>query len=193
VRRLAALAQYATSLLLAPSPAHRGHFRCQRAKTLQIVLPVLKKLCTVLIAILLGFIALGAIGLVSAAIHTSALSKEAGAYVNAAIPAIVTGWNEQELLNRASPEFKQSAPPAKLDNFFHWFSGLGRLKQCDPAEGHAHMHLSPQEGEVITALYTVHATFEKGEATIELRLVKRGDQWQIVNFVLNSPALPPHK
>jgi hypothetical protein len=39
--------------------------------------------------------------------------------------------------------------------------------------------------------YIAKATFEKGEATIKLLLIKHGDQWQIAGFNVDSPAFVP--
>ena len=43
----------------------------------------------------------------------------------------------------------------------------------------------------ITADYDAEATFEKGNATIHLTLIKHGDNWQIMGFHVNSSALAP--
>jgi len=42
-----------------------------------------------------------------------------------------------------------------------------------------------------TGKYTAKATFEKGEATIKLTLIKHGRQWQIGGFHVDSPAFVP--
>jgi hypothetical protein len=114
-----------------------------------------------------------------------ALDKESKAYADSAIPAIVSTWSEKELLDRASPEFKQSTEQ------FRSFSSLGPLQKCEPAQGQATMSATAQTGKVISGQYTAKATFEKGEASIKLGLIKHGDQWQIQKFVVDSPALVP--
>jgi uncharacterized RDD family membrane protein YckC/energy-coupling factor transporter ATP-binding protein EcfA2 len=114
-----------------------------------------------------------------------ALDKESKAYADSAIPAIVSTWSEKELLDRASPEFKQSTEQ------FRSFSSLGPLQKCEPAEGQTTMSFTEQGDRVISGQYTAKATFEKGEASIKLGLIKHGDQWQIQSFNVNSPALVP--
>jgi uncharacterized RDD family membrane protein YckC len=123
-----------------------------------------------------------------------ALDKESKAYADSAIPAILSTWSEKELLDRASPEFKQSVTTDQLDRLFRRFSGLGSLQKCEPAEGKTTISPTPEGREwVLSGQYTAKATFEKGEASIKLGLIKHkpGDQWQIQSFDVDSPALVP--
>ena len=151
----------------------------------------MKKFFIILGSIFLAIIVLGAIGIAFVAVRGNALDKESKAYADSAIPAIVTTWSEKELLNRASPELKQAATADQLDRLFRWISGLGQLQKCEPAQGQALMSATTQSGKMISAQYTAKATFQKGEATIKLGLIKHGDQWQILNFHMDSPALVP--
>jgi uncharacterized RDD family membrane protein YckC/energy-coupling factor transporter ATP-binding protein EcfA2 len=121
----------------------------------------------------------------------TALDKESKTYADSAIPAIVSTWSEKDLLDRASPEFKQSVTTDQLDRSFRSFSGLGPLQKCEPAQGQATMSATTQTGKMISGQYTAKATFEKGEASIKLGLIKHGDQWQILSFDVDSPALVP--
>jgi hypothetical protein len=145
-----------------------------------------KKFFIILGSTFLVAIVLGGIGIAFLAIRGSALDKESKAYADSAIPAIVTGWSEKELLDRASPELKKAVTIDQLDRLFRWVSGLGQLQKCEPAQGQALMSATTQAGKVVSGQYTAKATFQKGEATI-----KHGDQWQILNFYVDSPALVP--
>jgi len=131
---------------------------------------------------------LGVIGTDSLA-FLNTLDKESKAYVDAAIPAVFKSWNEKELLNRASPEFKQAVPQQKLDELFHKLSNLGPLRKCEPAQGRAGM--SNQADKQVKAEYIANATFDKGKALIDLALIKHGDQWQILGFVVKPPESGP--
>ena len=151
----------------------------------------MKKFFIVLGSIFLALIVLVAVGIAFVAIKGTALDKESKAYADSAIPAIVSTWSEKELLDRASPEFKKAVTIDELDRLFRWISGLGPLQKCEPAEGQSLMSATTQAGKTVSAKYTAKATFEKGEATIKLVLIKHGDQWQIISFDVNSPALVP--
>ena len=151
----------------------------------------MKTFFVILGSIFLALIVLGAIGIGYIAYRGNALDKESKAYADSAIPAIVTGWSQKELLARASPEFKQAVTIDKLDRLFRWVSGLGQLQKCEPAQGQALMSATTQAGKRTSAQYTAKATFQKGEATIKLGLIKHGDQWQILSFYVDSPALVP--
>jgi len=151
----------------------------------------MKKFLIVFGSIFLALIVLAVIGIGFVAIHGTALDKESKSYADAAIPAIVTTWSQKELLDRASPELKKAVTIDQLDHMFQWFSRLGRLQKCEPAQGQVTMSATPQTGRMTTGQYTAKATFEKGEATINVVLIKHGDQWQIGGFHVDSPALLP--
>jgi len=152
----------------------------------------MQKFFAVLGIIFLVIIVLGAVSIGFIAVRGNALDKESKAYADAAIPAIVSNWNQNELLGRASPEFKKAVTQQQLDQMFRWFISLGRFQSSEPAQGQAGITVTPQTGKVISGQYTAKAKFEKGEATIKLGLIKHGDQWQIASFHVDSPALVPH-
>jgi len=151
----------------------------------------MKKFLIVLGSIFLAIIVTVAVGIAFVAVRGTRLDKESKVYADTAIPPIVGTWSEKALLDRASPEFKQVSTIDQLDRLFRWFSSLGRLQHASPAEGHSLMSATTEYGKRITADYDVKATFEKGEATIHLTLIKHGDNWQIMSFRVNSPALVP--
>ena len=151
----------------------------------------MKKFFLIFGAIFLAIIVLGAGGIAYVVVRGSALDKESKAYADAAIPAIVTTWSEKALLDRASPEFKKAVTLDQIDRLFRWFRGLGGLQKCEPLEGNALMSATSQTGKRISAQYTAKATFERGEATLTLGLIKHGDQWQILKFEVRSPQLVP--
>jgi dimeric dUTPase (all-alpha-NTP-PPase superfamily) len=124
--------------------------------------------------------------------YDPSLDKESKAYADVAIAAIITDWNEKQLLDRASPEFKQTVTRQQFDQLFHRFHNLGHLKKCDPAQGHAGALTTTQAGKQIGAEYYADATFDKGAAVIDMTLIKHGDQWQIVGFFVKPPATPAH-
>jgi hypothetical protein len=68
---------------------------------------------------------------------------------------------------------------------------LGRLQNYEGSKGQARITVTPQAGKVVSASYMAKALFEHGEANIEIGLIKHGDQWQIVRFKVDSPALAP--
>jgi hypothetical protein len=146
-----------------------------------------KKFLAVLGVIFLVVIVVGAIGLGYIAYRGNALDKESKAYVDTAIAAIVTNWNKKELLERASPEFKQAVTDAQIDQLFHQFAVLGRFITFDSATGQALAYVSPKSGKIITAEYQAKCYFEKGGAMIKVKLIKHADQWQILSLNVDSP------
>jgi hypothetical protein len=113
------------------------------------------------------------------------LNNESKAYADTTIPAIVSTWSEKELLDRQSPEFKQTVTPQQVEQIFKRNAALGHLQKCDPAEGQSIMNAMTH---TIKAEYYAKAAFEKGEAVIDLSLIKHGDQWQILGLSVKPLA-----
>lgn len=51
------------------------------------------------------------------------------------------------------------------------------------------MSYVPQSGKLITAKYLVDAQCQRGEAHIDLQLIRHDDEWQILQFYVTSPSL----
>lgn len=122
--------------------------------------------------------ALGA-GLLRARIPT--LDSEAKAYADAVIPTIAGNWNLNDVLSRESPEFKQIATQQQLEQILQRAATLGHLQKCEPAQGQSLISITTQATE-IKGDYVAKATFDKGEALIQLSLIKHDDQWQILGL-----------
>lgn len=129
-------------------------------------------------------------GVAFVAVKGNALDKESHAYVDNALPAIMLHWSQDELTQRASPEFLRainSDDLAKLLSAFH--RKLGDLAQYKGSKGDALMALTTQNGKVITANYVATADFQQGPATIQIKLIKHDDNWQILGFHVESKVL----
>ncbi|SRR5712691_6533078 len=151
----------------------------------------MKKLLIVLGVIFLALVVVVAAFIAYAAFTGSALDKESKAYVDAAVPAIVSSWSEQQLLTRASPEFQKAASPPDVDRLFRWFRTLGRLQKYEGAHGQAVTSVTPQSGKVVSGRYVAKAVFDAGEASIQIEVIRHGDVWQIARFDVTSSALAP--
>lgn len=142
----------------------------------------MKKFFIVLGAIFFTLIVLGAVAFVFIAIRGTALDKESKAYVDAAVPAIVSSWSGQELLDHASPEFKQATSGADVGRMFSVCRLLGKMLAYRGSQGQSLMAHDLAKGTTISASYVVKAEFERGSAEIDIKLIKHGDQWQILGF-----------
>src|SRR4029077_2893218 len=95
----------------------------------------MKKFFIVLGAIFLALIVLGGIGIAFVAIRGTALDKESKAYVDAAVPVIVSSWSVQALLDRASPELTQATQPGDVERLFSEMHSLGKLRNYEGSQG----------------------------------------------------------
>jgi hypothetical protein len=136
---------------------------------------------------ILGMISLAVIVIVAAGLGVAfwkgnALDAESKAFVDTLVPAIAANWDSKALLQHASTEFIESAPPEKLSEAFSQFSRLGRMLNYEGSSGDSKMFYSTSAGNTITAQYAAKARFENGEAMFQLSLVKRGQQWQVIRL-----------
>ena len=146
---------------------------------------ILTVLCGAFLSILIIAVAVFAIR----AFKGKGLDQQSKLYADSAIPAIISQWDEQALVGRASPELKVVLKKnGGLDNLFGRFHKLGRLKKYYGAVGESNISITTQNGKVITALYIAKADFQSGHAEIRIGLIKHGDNWQILNFYVNSPG-----
>ena len=142
----------------------------------------MKKLFIALGVIFLALILLGAIGIGIAAFKGAALDKESKAYVDAAVPAIISSWNTQELLSRAGPEFNQTTKADEVQRFFSGLRSLGKMQKYQGSQGESVTSQILGKGTTISARYLVSADFEGGTAKIYVTLIKHGNLWQIAGF-----------
>jgi hypothetical protein len=151
----------------------------------------MKKILMVLGVVFAALIIVVVIGFFMLNYFGSKLDKESMAYVDEAIPIIISSWNSKELIDRASSELLQVAPVDKIESLFNIFSGrLGKLETYKGSKGQANISVTPQ-GKVTTAAYVAEAIFERAPATIQIRVILHNNKWQILQFHVNSEALMP--
>lgn len=120
------------------------------------------------------------------------LDGSSKAYVDAAVPAIVSQWSEEELTARAAPQLMESATPDQLHRLFKGVGRLGAMKEYCGAQGQSNVFVSPTKGKTVSATYIACAKFENGDARIQMVLLKdKDDHWKIAGFRVDSPALLP--
>jgi hypothetical protein len=154
----------------------------------------MKKLLIVLGSVFAGIIILLLIAAIIFIPRTLVLDKKATQYIAENTPAVVDGWNPQNLIDRASPELLSSVKSREAwDRLFAFFRQLGSLKHLDPAKGAVISGAYSGQGMYTIGNYTVQAVFEKGSAVISVQLLRVGTTWKINGFHINSDAFLPPK
>jgi len=110
------------------------------------------------------------------------LDRESRAFVDKAVPAIVSEWDLGEVQKRASDEFNNSVNYDDLEEVFAAFQDLGRFEAYKGSNGDSNITLSVRYGFELTADYAAAAEFENGIVTLQLSLIKQGDQWRILDL-----------
>jgi hypothetical protein len=120
------------------------------------------------------------------------LDAESKAYVETAVRAISSKWDQQELLDRASPDLLAMLKPDAVTQIFDKFSQYGPLVEYEGATGQANMSYVNGISK-ITAEYKGKAKFENGEATFGVALVKLSGKWLIYGFHIDPIGEWPTK
>lgn len=150
----------------------------------------MRRALIVLGSVFVALIVLG-LGVFTAAYWiATAAEPEGKGYVDRVAPAIVRAWSAEALVAQASPELLSVAPREKIAALLEVFARrLGALERYGGASRQHYFVTFTLEGPVVTMLYTADAAFEKGPATLRVRTVRRGGQWKLVEFYVQSDAL----
>jgi hypothetical protein len=118
------------------------------------------------------------------------LDQESKAYADDAVVAIASQWNEQDLTDRASPQFMATVKdPADLDRVVGVWRTLGPLKKYDGSKGEANINLG-SGGRTITAVYVARVEFDHNSARIKISLTKSDGAWKILGFYVAPDSFP---
>ena len=146
----------------------------------------MKRVLAVIGGIFLLLLVVGAAFFGWVAYQGRGLDASSKTYVDESVPAIVSGWSTDELLKRAHPELTKTATREQMERLMGKLSTLGKLERYEGSRGDSKIFVSPQ-GKTISAAYVANARFEKGPATISIRLLQKDGAWLIVYFYVSSP------
>jgi hypothetical protein len=117
-----------------------------------------------------------------------ALSRDSTVFVKDSVAAIGSHWDTAELLQRATPHFRETNKEADLRAAFAAASAsLGPLVEYRAVGGKAN-YLEMFGNKPLTADYIVRATFAKGEADIVIVAVRTGSTWRIDGFTIGGAS-----
>jgi hypothetical protein len=135
------------------------------------------------------------VAIIAAAIFIPRTFKLQGAaitYIQDAVPKIVTNWNSQALVDRATPELMSASKSREqVDRLFGMFRKLGSLKRLDKPVGTVTSTAFTGTGTATVGNFIIKGEFEKGPATIKIQLRRVNDAWKINGFRVDSNALLP--
>jgi len=146
----------------------------------------MRRFLYILGAVTLAIIVAAGIGVGVLVYKGKTLDVESKAFVDSAVPAIAAGWNKEQLLDRATPELRDSVKPEQLRSLFDAVSQLGPLVEYEGAAGDANMSYMAGSGSTVSASYVAKAKFKDGVATIQITLVKRDGRWMISGFHVDT-------
>jgi hypothetical protein len=132
----------------------------------------------------------GGVGLFVLARNGAALDAESKAYVDDSVVTITAHWSADELLRRSTPNFRQITSLDDLQGLFDAArTALGPLVDYGGSKGDSMVSAIVGSGTTISAKYVARAKFQKGDADLQLTLLKIDGGWKIEGFHINSNAL----
>jgi hypothetical protein len=122
------------------------------------------------------------------------LDRTGKAYAQSAVSAITSHWDPREFRVRATDDLNSRIDDQKLVALFVWFSSLGhRIIDKGCQGGITRIYRSfPSEPGATSGRYDCLETFQEGDATISITLIRQNGAWQITGFRVNSDALGPN-
>jgi hypothetical protein len=134
-----------------------------------------------------------AAGVAMVSVENRQVDFEGRRYAGASIAAIVSRWDPDALVRRASgPMCEALGDGATLARTFDRFRLLGLLRSLDEVRGGPAVAINPDGHRLVTAEYVARAEFEHGTAQIRLSLIKTAGTWHIVRFGLVSATSGAH-
>jgi hypothetical protein len=130
------------------------------------------------------------IGLYVLVRNGAALDAESKAYVDDAVITITAHWSPDELMKRATLHLQQITKPDDLQALFDAATtALGPLVEYEGAKGDSMVSTMVGSGTTISAKYVARAKFQKGNADLQVALLKTDGSWKIEGFHIVSSAL----
>jgi hypothetical protein len=130
----------------------------------------------------------------SFAYRASRLDKEVVIYLERELPAIISTWDSQALLDRSSPELLATLKSSEdTERLFVVFRRLGPLKKLATPTGAVSSGAFSGTGSFTLGRYTADATFEHGSAQLRIQVRRSESGWKIDGFHVNSDLFLPPK
>lgn len=144
----------------------------------------------VVLGVIIGVIFLATIWSIGNGLTTVGRVREsAQIYADQALPAILDGWSADELIARSAVELKRNVPEEQTRQIIADLkTRLGAFKSVKTAQmGDFEMPGESTSGPYMVAPFVAKAQFEKGEAVVEIKLVRQEGHWRIGNFYVRQP------
>lgn len=114
---------------------------------------------------------------------------DAGKFGDTTFQEVATSWDPAVLKSKASPDLTKESSPEAIDALMTRLSQtLGPVKTFKSST--TGINFNSNNGESVTTVdWSADATFEKGPGTVNMKLIKRGDDWKVFNFNVHSELL----
>ena len=156
--------------------------------------PPLKKMSMKTFGIFIAIWLIGMIGVFAgSAIYNNyqgeQYSKTAIPYLQKVIPEL-SSWDPEQIKGLMAPETLENIPEEQFRNMVNWFSKLGKLRSSEaPVFEKIDSRLTKNGAQQKVVEYSVAATYENGDARLNVKLLDLGDSFEIYHFSFGSEIL----
>jgi hypothetical protein len=126
-------------------------------------------------------------GVVNAVAETNAAADRFSAQI---FPEIAKGWDMKVVQKYSSSEFKRDVTEQQLQGILDVYKAkLGNFKEVGEFSANHIQANATSEGQVTQVTTNANATFEKGSGKVTLKLIKKGEDWQLLGIEIFSSVL----
>jgi hypothetical protein len=125
-------------------------------------------------------------------------SQEGVEYDKVAIPYIqkavaeISLWDTEKTKKLMAPEVLAKIPKEKFDRAMVFFSQLGTLQSMEePSFKKVFIDQETDIGNQTIVEYEVDTIYEHGDAEVDIKLLKKGESYQIYRFNFRAEKLTP--
>lgn len=148
--------------------------------------------------IMIAFWAIGIIAIIATSIYMK--YREGVEYGQVAVPYIeqtlpeISKWDPVKTKALMAPEIAATIPEDKFARAMEFFSQLGALQSMEaPAFNKAFVDQETDIGIQTIIEYDVKAHYENGDAEVNLKLLQKGEAYQLYSFNFRAEKLTPQE
>ena len=121
--------------------------------------------------------------------RSSQYAEVAIPYIEKTVPEI-SKWDAEQIKTYMAPEVLAETPDEDFRKIIKYLSKLGPLISLgEPKFTKIYSGANLDHGKQIIVTYVIGAVYEKGDATITISLLDKGESFQIYHFHIDSLAM----
>jgi hypothetical protein len=119
---------------------------------------------------------------------------EAQQFGDETLAAVGKNWDAEELWRRGTAEFHEQVPRSEVEALMRTLSGaVGPYRSIESRVTGINYQSNTADGTYLRTEYSGLAQFEKGTATVEMTLLRRGERWGVLKFNVSGDLIKQYQ